>query len=223
MSSSLLPSGTCIYLWGSCLNHGDFQRSTELSPSFGSKTSFWSLWPTVGTAVQKQLWGGFMVILHEEILTTDWIFKAKSSRSCPAEWLLPFPPLFLASWAFISCVRAVVQIQDGDLFCTSWMFQKALPLYQECFYLFFSWSEMILNKWLILILLSWGWFCWWRATEFLEHLCLFMNHTHRCLQFCVPFHLSVCVWFWEDKTLSEEQAAGFTCFRIIYVFLMAFL
>lgn len=151
--SSLLPSGTCIYLWGSCLNCGDFQRSTGLSPSLGSKMPFWSLWLTVGTAVQKQLWRGFRVILCGEILTTDGIFRAKSLRSRPAEWLLPFPPLsfslplFLSSWAFISCIRAVVQIHD-DLFCTSWMFQKCTRNASTFYLSFFSVSRWYLaNAW----------------------------------------------------------------------------
>lgn len=154
-----------------------FPEITEPSPFLGSKTPFWSLWLTVGTALQKQLWGGFRVILRGEILTTDWIFKAESLRSCPAEWLLPFSllsfplPLFLQSWAFISCVRAVVQIHDGDLLhklnvSESLAFVPGMLLS----FFFFSCSKMIFSKSQILILLSYGWFCWWRTTEFLHHL-----------------------------------------------------
>lgn len=90
--SSPLPS------WDMCISMGklpkseDFQRSTDLSPSPDSKTPICSLWRTVAPAVQKQLWRGFRVMLLEEILTIDWISKAKSLRSCPAKWLLHFFP-----------------------------------------------------------------------------------------------------------------------------------
>lgn len=91
-----------------------------------------------------------------------------------------------------------------------------LPFFFFCF-------KMVFSKCLLLILLSCGWLLmknYWIPRRF---LCLLMNHTHRCFQFCVPFCLSTCIWFWEDKTLSEEQAPGLIRLRIIYVFLMAFL
>lgn len=84
--------------WDVCISMGKlpksevFQRPTDLSPFPDSKTPLCSLWQTVAPAVLKQLWRGFRVMPLEEILTIDWISKAKSLRSCPAKWLLPFFP-----------------------------------------------------------------------------------------------------------------------------------
>lgn len=171
MFSSLLPSGTCTYLWGSCLNHGDFQRSTQLSPFLGSKTPFWSLWLTVGAALQKQLWGGLRVILCGEILTTDWIFKAESLRSCPAEWLLLFFPSPSLSFSRVG-LHTLCKGSGADSWW--WSFLHKLNVSESLAFVpsiyFFSCSKMIFSKSQILVLLSYGWFCWWRTTEFLHHL-----------------------------------------------------
>lgn len=90
--SSPLPSWDVYISMGKLPKSEVFQRSTDLSPSLGNKTPLCSLWWTVAPAVLKQLWRGFRVMPLEEILTIDWISKAKSLRSCPAKWLLPFFP-----------------------------------------------------------------------------------------------------------------------------------
>lgn len=59
MFSSPLPSWNLGTSKGKLPKSGDFQRSTKLFPSSGSKTPFCSLWLTVATAAQKQLWRGY--------------------------------------------------------------------------------------------------------------------------------------------------------------------
>lgn len=120
-----LTAYVCCFVWGSnksvfsspllslylctsmrtLLKSGDFQRSTECSPYLGSKTPFCSLWRTVGTDAQKQLWRGFRVILCGEILIIDCISRAKSFRSCPVNDCSGFSALLLppslSSWSFV--------------------------------------------------------------------------------------------------------------------------